>query len=390
MCDIIKFMKSKGFAFVIPIIVLAIIFSAGAGVAVYMLPPSDKVPLSADDIEDKRMESSAESVPSNESNEAVDTFSSANDNFKQPRSDEVRSQVGSNTLFQLEQELKGALKSGGINPETYRHIDGKLSEFEKNGIDTSGARAILSKLEIGSAKKEISKTASLISKGQSSTQSSAQIAVKESAQSSVSQHTECISNTRPTFAKHLIDPTLVTNILPPPNRPKTDLTVLKTHSYINTPSMSAPIYAPTDMELIKGAHYVGGPYSLDFKVSCEVMLRLGHIIPVQKIKEAFPSEPKNGSTDDTVNPSIAFKEGELIGYSGGPPYTLAIGFDFGVYNSATPNRFAGEPDKYTSSIYTTAVCPFDYFTSDIKKEYKAKFYLQTHEGMQYDLPHFCQ
>lgn len=380
-------MNSKGFAFVIPIIVLAIIFSAGAGIAVYMLPPSDKVSLSADDIEDKRMESSAESVPSNESNEAVDTFSSANDNFKQSRSDEIRPQVGSNTLFQLEQELKGALKSGGINPETYRHIDGKLSEFEKSGFDTSVARAILSKLEIGGTKKEISQPAPQVS----SKQTSAQTASRESFQSSVAQHPECVSNQRPTFAKYIIDPALITNILPPPNRPKTDLTVLKTHSYINTPSMNAPIYAPTDMELIKGAHYVGGPYSLDFKVSCEVMLRLGHITePVSKIKEAFPAEPQNGSTDNQVNPPIAFKAGELVGYSGGPPYTLAIGFDFGVYNSATPNRFAAEPDKYTSSIYTTAVCPFDYFTPAIREEYKKKFYLQTHEGMQYDLPHFCQ
>lgn len=366
-------MNSKGFAFVIPIIVLAIIFSAGAGVTVYVYQPSDKAPLSADDTEDNRMEPSTESVPLNEN---MDTFD---------RTDETSS---SNTLSQLEQELKDALKkSGGINPETYRHIDEKLSEFEKSGVDTSTARAILSKLEIGGAKKEISQPAPQVS----SKQASAQTANRESSQSSVAQHSECVSNQRPTFTKYLIDPALVTNILPPPNRPKTDLTVLKTHSYINTPSMSAPIYAPADMELIKGAHYVGGPYSLDFKVSCEVMLRLGHIAnPVQKIKEAFPVEPKNGSTDEIVNPSIAFKAGELVGYSGGPPYTLAVGFDFGVYNSTTPNRFAGEPDKYTSAIYTTAVCPFDYFTSAIRDEYKAKFYLQTHEGMQYDLPHFCQ
>lgn len=359
-----------------PIIVLAIIFSVGAGVAVYTDLFSEKEPLSSNDIADK------EGELSNNSNDETS---------KPSRADEIRSSVSLNEIFQLEEQLTNALKSGGISPETYKNIDGQLKEFEKNGIDTSGARAILSKLEIGGAKKEIFKTAPLISSGQSSMQSSTQIEFKVTNQSSVSKHPECVSNLRPTFANHLIDPTLVTNILPPPNRPKTDLTVLKTHSYINTPSMSAPIYAPTDMELIKGAYYIGGPYSLDFKVSCEVMLRLGHITnPVQKIKVAFPSEPQNGSTDNQVNPTIVFKAGELIGYSGGPPYTLAIGFDFGVYNSATPNRFATEPDKYTSSIYTTAVCPFDYFTSDIKKEYKAKFYLQTHEGMQYDLPHFCQ
>lgn len=382
-------MNSKGFAFVILIIVLAIIFSAGAGAALYKRLSSEKAPLFSNVIEDKFRESSAMDISSNES-KAV--FSNPDDETsKQPREDKIRPSAGSNTLSQLEQQLNNALKSGGISPETYKVIDGQLKEFEKNGIDTSNARAILSKLEIGGAKKEVPKNAPLIPSGQSSRQSSAQTEVKVAEQSPVSQSSVCVSNLRPIFSNYLIDPALVTNILPPPNRPKTDLTVLKTHSYINTPSMNAPIYAPADMELIKGAHYVGGPYSLDFKVSCEVMLRLAHITnPAPKIKAAFPAEPQNGSTDNQVNPHIAFKAGELVGYSGGPPYTLAIGFDFGVYNSATPNRFSAEPDKYTSAIYTTAVCPFDYFTPAIREEYRKKFYLQVHEGMQYDLPHFCQ
>lgn len=378
-------MNSKGFAFVIPIIVLAVIFSMGAGVALYKRLSLEKAPLSSNGIEDEFEESSAMDISSNES-EAV--FSNSGE---QSRADKA----GSNTLSQLEQQLTNALKSGGINPETYKVIDGQLKEFEKNGVDTSAARVILSKLEIGGAKKEVSETNPLISSGQPSrqsfAQSSAQITVKTTAQSSSSQSPKCVSNPRPVFSNYLIDPALVINILPPPNRPKSDLSVLKTHSYINTPSMNAPIYAPVDMELIKGAHYVGGPYSLDFKVSCEVMIRLAHITnPVPKIKAAFPAEPQTGSTDNQVNPPIAFKAGELVGHSGGPPYTLAIGFDFGVYNSATPNRFAAEPDKYASAIYTTAVCPFDYFTPAIREEYKKKFYLQTHKGMQYDLPHFCQ
>lgn len=368
-------MFSKGFKIIAPIVVLAIVVTVGAGTAIYFRSPTEKILPSSDSVFDKQAEN----------------LNSAGEQSKNPGTGESRLPADMEELSQLEQQLTNALKSGGISPETYKIIDGQLKEFEKNGIDTSGARAILSKLEIGGAKKEVPKNAPLIPSGQSSRQSSAQTEVKVAEQSPVSQRPVCVSNLRPIFSNYLIDPALVTNILPPPNRPKTDLTVLKTHSYINTPSMDAPIYAPADMELIKGAHYVGGPYSLDFKVSCEVMLRLAHITnPAPKIKAAFPAEPQNGSADNQVNPHIAFKAGELVGYSGGPPYTLAIGFDFGVYNSATPNRFATEPEKYNSSIYTTAVCPFDYFTSAIREEYKAKFYLQTHEGMQYDLPHFCQ
>ena len=118
---------------------------------------------------------------------------------------------------------------------------------------------------------------------------------------------------------------------------------------------------------------------------------MAHIIdPFENIKNVLQKEPVVGGPEVQVMPPIFFRAGELIGYSGGPPHTQGIGFDFGVYNSATPNRFSSQPETYTSSIYTTAVCPFDYFTSDIQDAYKVKYYLQVHEGMQYDLPHFCR
>lgn len=183
----------------------------------------------------------------------------------------------------------------------------------------------------------------------------------------------------------------ISGILPPPNRPKTDLSVLKTHSYINSNNTALPVYAPVDMEFIKGAHYVGGPYSLDFRVSCEVTIRLAHITnPVAKIANALPAEPVTDSRDVSPPVPVLLKAGELVGYIGGPPHTLAVGFDFGVYNSATPNRFASDPTYTISTIYTTAVCPFDYFTPELRDAYRAKYYLSAHEGMQYDLPHFCK
>lgn len=69
-------MNSKGFAFVIHIIVLAIIFSAGAGVAVYTRLSSEKAPLSSNNIADKFGESSAMSISSNE---PEDIFSNSTD-----------------------------------------------------------------------------------------------------------------------------------------------------------------------------------------------------------------------------------------------------------------------------------------------------------------------
>lgn len=198
--------------------------------------------------------------------------------------------------------------------------------------------------------------------------------------------TKCRSNASPVFANQLIDPNSVTNIIPPPNvaQPSGHL---KTHSYIDTTSANIPLYAPADMVLFKGDYYTGGPYYFDFRVSCEVTLRVAHVIePISKIKEAFGSDP-NAAGEIEISPPIALKAGELFAYSGGPPYVLNNGLDFGVYNSTKPNRYAG---SQTSSIYTTAVCPYDYFSGSLQAAYKAKFNLVQHQGMAKDGDSFCQ
>lgn len=296
-------------------------------------------------------------------------------------------------LTQLEREIGVALQYGGIEPNRYDEIDALLRKLEGEGVEperTNVLRERLLSLDIGgSRQKEVNVNPVQPILVPIPKPTPVPVSIPVVSLPTPAQPT-CVSNVAPVFTNYLIDPTSVNNILPPPNRPKSDVSVLKTHSYINTPAIEAPIYAPVDMELISGAHYVGGPYMVDFRVSCEVKVRLAHITKVvQKIVDVLPKDAVVSSHDVYVNPPISFKAGELIGYSGGPPYTLAIGFDFGVYNSATPNRFASQPEKYQSTIYTTAVCPFDYFTPVIRDEYRKKYYLLEHGGMQFDLPHFC-
>lgn len=146
---------------------------------------------------------------------------------------------------------------------------------------------------------------------------------------------------------------------------------LKTHSYIGTDGANVPVYAPAALTLNAGSHYVGGPYTIEFLASCEVTVRFGHITaPVDRIKNLLPSEPGNSSATQYLTP-LKFAAGELVGYTTGT--SQAGNWDFGVYNSATSNRYAGDPDWGWSTTYTTAVCPFDYFTSGLKSEYVAKF-----------------
>lgn len=201
------------------------------------------------------------------------------------------------------------------------------------------------------------------------------------------QHAEslvCESNQHPVFTAHIIDPQYITNIVTPPTRDNRDNS-LNAHSYIDTSVGIYPLYAPVDMELYEGAHYTIGPYKLSFRVSCEISILLMHVTsPVQKIVDALPAEPVDGSADLSISPTIAFQAGELIGYSAYPDDTKG-GFDFGVSNSMVQNRYTGLEHLVSS----TSVCPYDFFTDDLRSAYASKFNLVTHGGLIFDDESFC-
>ena len=179
----------------------------------------------------------------------------------------------------------------------------------------------------------------------------------------------CISNPSPVFTSHITDMSKVDYIVPPPTL-GTGPTgpSLKPHSYIGTNGAKVPIYAPTSMTLKGGAYYVGGPYTIEFRASCEVIVRYGHITdPVDAIKKLFPSEPQQDSRTQELNP-IHFAAGELLGYTTGTPQ--AGNWDFGVLNSLQKNRYANDPNWSYADTY---VCPFAYFTPELKAAYTAKF-----------------
>lgn len=180
---------------------------------------------------------------------------------------------------------------------------------------------------------------------------------------------KCASNPSPTFTQDITDMSKVRYIVPPPTMGSGPS--LKPHSYIGTDGQNVPVYVPAAVTLKSGSHYIGGPYTIEFQVSCEITMRFGHITnPVDAIKNLLPKEPQPGSQTQELSP-ISFAAGQLIGYTTGTPQ--AGNWDFGVYNSTVSNRYANDPDWNNSSVYTTAVCPFDYFAPSLKSIYQAKY-----------------
>lgn len=198
------------------------------------------------------------------------------------------------------------------------------------------------------------------------------------------QEESCVEN--PIFTKHITDVSKIENIVLPPVISAGNL---KTHSYIETNKKKVPIYAPVDMELITGSFYVGGPYRLDFQVGCNVTLRLAHITePLQDIIVLFPSSPTQDSKDQEIKQKIKFKAGDLIGYTTGT--SQAGNWDFGVYDITKSNKYALDKAWNNSWVYTSAVCPYDYFAKELKQEYSKKYNLDKHASLKYDGEPFCK
>lgn len=202
----------------------------------------------------------------------------------------------------------------------------------------------------------------------------------------VIQLSACQSNLSPVFTNHITDIAKINYIVPPPTMGAGPS--LKTHSYIGTDHALVPVYVPAAATLKSGSHYTGGPYMIEFQISCEVRIRFGHITnPVDAIKNLLPKEPQSDSRTQELGP-ISFAAGELVGYTTGT--SMAGNWDYGVYNSATSNRYASDPDWNNSSVYTTAVCPFDYFAPDLKSAYEAKYNSYALGGNPPQGESFCQ
>ncbi|OGG81113.1 hypothetical protein A3H77_01495 [Candidatus Kaiserbacteria bacterium RIFCSPLOWO2_02_FULL_56_11] len=179
----------------------------------------------------------------------------------------------------------------------------------------------------------------------------------------------CVSDPSPVFTNHITDLSKVDYIVPPPTMGTGPS--LKTHSYIGTDHTRVPVYAPAALTLDNGSFFIDGPYLIEFRVSCEVKIRFGHITePIAAIKNLFPSEPKSDSRTEALTP-LTFAAGDLIAYTTGT--NMAGNWDFGVYNSQVENRYIDNPDWNDSATYTSAVCPFDYFTPNLRSAYAAKF-----------------
>ena len=136
------------------------------------------------------------------------------------------------------------------------------------------------------------------------------------------------------------------------------------------------IYAPVDMSLENYAYYKmseeeGAEWSLGFRISDAVTLQLWHVdTPVQKIRDAAVSEPRQDSRTQSPSYPVNFKAGDKIGETVGT--NKANNWNILVYDQTHENKFANQTRyeaNYLGQQLITARCPFDFYPEEEAKKY---------------------
>lgn len=184
----------------------------------------------------------------------------------------------------------------------------------------------------------------------------------------------CKSDANPAFSRDIVNTSQILGVLA---HQRADSGEIKAHSNIrlSVGGSSGAVYAPADMELMKGAKYSGGAnvsgvnapaaYLLHFRVSCEVDLWLDHIHnPTGKIADALGGGITSGTSLTDIG-GIYLKAGEQIGYAE-ESATNASNFDFGVANAGiAPMNFVNAQKYKDAQNYMKlyADCPYRYFAN---------------------------
>lgn len=143
-----------------------------------------------------------------------------------------------------------------------------------------------------------------------------------------------------------------------------------------------PIYAPTDMRLIRMSYYVdqaipieqresaSKDYAMTFEAGCGITITLAHLKElVSPLKEVSP--PLSTSSAQVQVKQISLKAGDLMGYYLKKGSFGAGGFDFVMNDQKVINQFANQKRyEYGHGSYNLhTVCPFDYYSGEMKEAY---------------------
>lgn len=299
----------------------------------------------------------------------------------QPTSTSSYDSIFENTKAQLQI----AQKSGGISPESYEEIDGKIKLLESQGYETKELRELLSKLSVGgqSALNKSGTTENLQpEQNNTAVQQNETIVSQEQQKGMVTwdYNNGWNSTGVPPACPSLVfdspvDVTKATAILYPGQIRGTSINDYKPHGgfrFDNQNTNDVEVRVPFDGYVWRGSKLIDFQsgnniqYSFDIINECGIMHRVGHLYELspefQELADRLPLKEGDSSTTD-LKPYVSVRKGDLIATKIGIPGN--VGMDWGVYdlrkeNDASKDSSYREIHKDLAWAAFHALCWLDY------------------------------
>lgn len=192
----------------------------------------------------------------------------------------------------------------------------------------------------------------------------------------------CTSTDIPKFTHDITDTNKIVRIIPPVGMNERE--ELKPHSYLHITESEemVPVFAPTDGVLAWGTFVVqqnrqgkfdksiGTEYALFIEIDCNHYIFLDHISnPVEKIRQAFPSEPATNSQTQNLPSPVSLKAGEKIAQTTGTQGGI---WDFGVFDRRKKLQFPDDV-KDIHQRHQQASCPYGFYDEEKRNKYEALY-----------------
>lgn len=306
----------------------------------------------------------------------------AKDNFQNSividnTSKELEQKSDNEGIIRLKSELQTALKSGGINPETYAEIDDKIKVFESEGYDknlTDELRTILSQLSIGQENTIANES---VKQEMETVDNSTDIVIwqyRDGKWTPTGIPPECPN---PLIFQMPVDIDLPTSVLYPGQVRGGDF---KPHGgfRIDNANLPVEVRAPLEGYIVNVARFYdqfGIHYMFDIQHPCGIMYRLGHLGAVPPKLEAIFNDVPTGEYGDSrtheVTP-VFIALGETIATD----TQHGSGFDWGVYdlrreNNASQDTAFRQAHKDEPYQAYHSICWLNYLPADEQKIVKS-------------------
>ena len=287
----------------------------------------------------------------------------------------VPSRIGGSTqtLAEIEQELRKMLSFTGVSPQVYREFETKIKALEAKGTNTKNARTLLKKLPVGGQETSTVKKVDMRQEAEK-----ARVASEPVVWVYHHDQNKWVPSRTPPPCPALVfdspvDLTKAYAVLYPGQIRGNSIKDYKAHGgFLFGSGNSVEVRMPFDGYIYQGARFLQKgviQYGFDAISECGIMQRFGHLYElspkVEKLVALLPEPKEMDSRTTVLRPFVFLKKGELIATKTGVPENG--GMDWGVMDLRKENEASKDPAFREAHVFQRwydyhGICWLDYLS----------------------------